>query len=107
MITRSDKLRIALTPLHLIIGVILLYRFATDGEARVWPVAALGVAWSLYGVYRIALVARALNRNGHPPRHRLGGGDSPRSARLTDRNGHPPRHRLGGGDSPRSARLTE
>jgi hypothetical protein len=60
MITRSDKLRIALTPLHLIIGVILLCRFVTEGEARVWPVAALGVAWSLYGIYRLALVRRVL-----------------------------------------------
>ena len=60
MLSRSDKLRIALAPLHLLIGAILLWRFATDGEARILPVALLGGAWLAYGVYRLALVRRAL-----------------------------------------------
>ena len=60
MLSRSDKLRIALAPLHALIGALLLYRFATDGEARIWPVALLGVAWSLFGAYRITQVRRAL-----------------------------------------------
>jgi hypothetical protein len=60
MITRSDKVRIALAPLHALVGALILYRVATDGEARIFPVIGLGCAWLAYGVYRIALIRRVL-----------------------------------------------
>jgi hypothetical protein len=51
----SDKFRVALSPLYLIAGVVILIR--GRHEALGW---LLGLAFTSYGVYRLLLVRKAL-----------------------------------------------
>ena len=53
--TVSDRIRVALSPLYLIAGVAILVR--GWHEPLGW---LLGVSFGAYGVYRLALVRRAL-----------------------------------------------
>jgi hypothetical protein len=57
-LSTGDKIRVALTPLHLIVGCRLLYRFVKD--TRLLGVALLGASFVTYGVYRLLLVGRAV-----------------------------------------------
>jgi hypothetical protein len=59
-ISRGDKMRIALAPLHVLIGGVLLHDFAKGPRAPM--VLVLGVAFVAFGVYRLALVWRGLKR---------------------------------------------
>jgi hypothetical protein len=57
-ISRADWVRIALAPLHLVIGSVLLYDFAR--APKVPMVLVLGLLFVAFGVYRLALIHRAL-----------------------------------------------
>jgi hypothetical protein len=57
-ISRSDKLRIALAPLHLVIGSVLVSDFVRDRRAPM--VLVLGLLFIAFGFYRLALIRRAL-----------------------------------------------
>jgi hypothetical protein len=54
----ADKLRIALAPLHLVVGGALLRTYLLEGQVAL--VGLLGVLFLLFGGYRITLVVRAL-----------------------------------------------
>jgi hypothetical protein len=56
----GDRVRIALAPLHVVVGGVLIYRFATD--ARSPMVLVLGVAWAAFGIYKLALIRRGLRK---------------------------------------------
>ncbi len=60
MISRGDQARIALAPLHVVVGASLVWRFVAG--ARTPMVLVLGLLFVAFGVYRLALVARALHR---------------------------------------------
>ena len=53
--TTSDKIRVALSPMYLIVGISLLVRAVREPLAWI-----LGLSFIAYGVYRLALVRRAL-----------------------------------------------
>jgi hypothetical protein len=57
-ISRGDQARIALAPAHVAIGALLTWRFFVD--ARTPMVLVLGLSFIAFGVYRIALIGRAL-----------------------------------------------
>jgi hypothetical protein len=57
-ISKADKLRIALAPLHLVVGGSLIVRFVSG--ARTPMVLVLGVSFVAFGLYRLALVRRGL-----------------------------------------------
>jgi hypothetical protein len=57
-ISVADRLRIGLAPLHLLVGGALLAQFARG--PRTPMVAVLGALFVAFGVYRLALVRRAL-----------------------------------------------
>jgi hypothetical protein len=58
-VSTADKVRIALSPLYLLIGGKLVAAFA--GGARAPLVLVMGLAFVAYGVYRLVLVRRALH----------------------------------------------
>ncbi len=60
MISRGDQARIALAPLHVLVGASLVWRFAAG--ARTPMVLVLGLSFVAFGVYRLTLVARALRK---------------------------------------------
>ena len=57
-ISRADWVRIALAPLHLVIGAVLLYDFGHDRRAPM--VLVLGLLFIAFGIYRLALIRRGL-----------------------------------------------
>jgi hypothetical protein len=57
-IPRADYLRMALAPMHLVVGATLVRTYVTEG--RVALVGLLGLLFLLFGGYRIYLIARAL-----------------------------------------------
>ncbi len=57
-ISNADKLRIALAPLHLALGVALVVKFARG--ARTPMVLVLGLAFVAFGVYKLALIRKGL-----------------------------------------------
>jgi hypothetical protein len=57
-ISTGDKLRMGLAPFHLVIGGVLIARFVEG--ARNPMVLVLGVAFVVFGVYRLALIRRGL-----------------------------------------------
>ena len=56
-ISNADKVRIALMPLHVLVGGWLIARFVAG--ARTPMVLVLGVAFVAYGGYKLTLVRRA------------------------------------------------
>lgn len=60
-IPSGDKVRIALAPLHLLLGLALLLQFARGARAPM--VAVLGLLFAAFGVYKIRLVWRAVARH--------------------------------------------
>jgi hypothetical protein len=61
-ISAGDKLRMALAPLHVLIGCTLVRRFFTG--ARTPMVLVLGLLFVAFGLYRVTLIARALRERG-------------------------------------------
>ncbi len=59
-LSTGDRLRIALAPLHVVVGGVLIYRFAADTRAPM--VLVLGVAWAAFGVYKVALIRKGLRK---------------------------------------------
>ncbi len=57
-IPRADWLRFALAPLHLVVGGVLVYRFAMG--ARTPMVLVLGLGFCAFGIYKLALIRRGL-----------------------------------------------
>lgn len=57
-ITTGDKLRIALAPLHVAVGGVLIYHFVAD--TRTPMVLAVGVGFIAFGIYKLALIRRGL-----------------------------------------------
>jgi hypothetical protein len=57
-LSTGDKVRIALAPLHVLVGAALVYHFVIG--PRTPMVAVLGVLFIAFGVYRITLIRRAL-----------------------------------------------
>ena len=55
--TTGDRIRIALSPMYLVVGASVLLR--APREPLAW---LLGLSFIAYGVYRLALVRRALKR---------------------------------------------
>ena len=51
-------MRIALAPLHILVGGVLLYDFAHDRRAPL--VLVLGLLFVAFGIYRLVLVRRGL-----------------------------------------------
>lgn len=54
----ADQIRIGLAPLHLLLGGVLCARFVRG--ARTPMVLVLGLLFVAYGVYRLALIRKAL-----------------------------------------------
>lgn len=57
-ISTADKVRIALAPLHIVLGAAILWQFAAG--VRALPVLLVGLSFVGYGVYKLLLVRRAL-----------------------------------------------
>jgi len=57
-IPRGDLVRMALAPLHIVIGGTLVYRWAVG--VRTPMVLVLGLSFVAFGLYRLTLIARAL-----------------------------------------------
>ncbi len=56
-ISTADTVRIALAPLHVIIGGVLVERFVTS--VRTPMVLVLGLGFMAFGVYKLVLIRRA------------------------------------------------
>jgi hypothetical protein len=54
-LSTGDRIRLALSPLYLIVGVLVLFRGGR--ESLTW---LLGLSFVAYGVYRLVLIKRAL-----------------------------------------------
>jgi hypothetical protein len=61
-ISAGDWARMALAPLHVVIGGVLIEKFAAG--ARTPMVLVLGVAFVTYGLYKLALIRRGLRGDG-------------------------------------------
>jgi hypothetical protein len=57
-ISRGDKMRIALAPLHVVIGAVLIRDYTHDRRAPL--VLVLGLLFVAFGIYRLLLIRRAL-----------------------------------------------
>ncbi len=60
MISTGDKIRIALMPMHLLVGTLLIYRFIQG--PRTPMVLVLGILLILYGTYRLSLAVRGMRK---------------------------------------------
>ena len=57
-ISRGDKARMLMAPLHVVIGGVMVEKFFAG--ARTPMVLIMGVLFVAFGVYRLTLIARAL-----------------------------------------------
>jgi hypothetical protein len=57
-ISRRDQIRIAITPLYIVIGGVLVYDFVRVQRAPM--VLVLGLLFIAFGGYRLALIRRGL-----------------------------------------------